>query len=79
MTNGEGLIDTWVILAILIVNAIIGVVEERKAQSSLEALSKMSAPHTKVLRNGEVTEIPSTEVVPETSWFWIREILFLQT
>ncbi|MDK2969089.1 MAG: P-type Ca2+ transporter type [Bacteroidota bacterium] len=64
MTNGEGLIDTWVILAILIVNAIIGVVEERKAQSSLEALSKMSAPHTKVLRNGEVTEIPSTEVVP---------------
>ncbi len=64
MTNGEGLIDTWVILAILIVNAIIGVVEERKAQSSLEALSKMSAPHTKVLRNGEVIEIPSAEVVP---------------
>lgn len=62
--HGEGLMETWVILAILIINAIIGVVEERKAQSSLEALNKMSSPRTKVLRDEQITEIPSTEIVP---------------
>lgn len=64
LRNGEGLIDTIVILAILIVNAIIGTVEEKKAQSSLEALKKMSAPHSKVLRDGEIIEIPTIEIVP---------------
>lgn len=62
--SGEGLLDTVVILAILVVNAIIGTVEEKKAQSSLEALKKMSAPRSKVLRDGEITEISSTEIVP---------------
>ena len=64
LQNGEGFLDTIVILAILVVNAIIGTVEEKKAQSSLEALKKMSAPHSKVLRDGEIIEIPSTEIVP---------------
>ncbi|WP_418892787.1 calcium-translocating P-type ATPase, PMCA-type [Limibacterium fermenti] len=62
--EGEGLTETFIILAILLINAVIGVVEERKAQSSLEALNKMSAPHSKVLRDGEVTEVVSTEIVP---------------
>ena len=62
--ENEGMVETFVILAILILNAIIGTVEERKAQTSLEALNKMSTPHTKVLRNGQVEEIESTEVVP---------------
>ena len=62
--NGEGFLDTAVILAILVVNAIIGTIEEKKAQSSLEALKKMSAPHSKVLRDGEVVEISSTDIVP---------------
>lgn len=62
--EGEGLVETYVILAILLVNALIGMAEEKKAQSSLEALNKMSSPRTKVLREGEVTEIVSTEVVP---------------
>jgi len=64
LQNGEGFLDTIVILAILVVNAIIGTVEEKKAQSSLEALKKMSAPHSKVLRDGEIIEILSTEIVP---------------
>ncbi len=62
--EGEGLVETYVILAILIINAIIGMVQELKAQSSLDALNKMSSPHTKVLRDGEVTDIISTDVVP---------------
>lgn len=64
LQNGEGFLDTIVILAILVVNALIGMVEEKKAQSSLEALKKMSAPHSKVLREGQIVEISSTEIVP---------------
>lgn len=62
--HGEGLLDTYIILAILIVNAIIGMVQEMKAQSSLDALNRMSAPRSKVLRDGDVEEISSTNVVP---------------
>ena len=62
--HNEGLLDAYIILGILIVNAIIGVVQERKAESSLEALNKMSSPHSKVFRNGEVAEISAVEIVP---------------
>ncbi len=62
--EGEGLVETFVILAILIVNAVIGTVQEKRAQSSLEALNKMSSPHTKVLRGGQVSEIDSVDIVP---------------
>ena len=62
--EGEGLVETFVILAILLLNAIIGTVEERKAQTSLEALNKMSSPHTKVLREGQIAEIDSVNIVP---------------
>lgn len=62
--EGEGLVETFVILAILFVNAIIGTVQEKRAQSSLEALNKMSSPHTKVLRGGQVSEIDSVDIVP---------------
>ena len=60
----EGLTESYVILAILIINAIIGTVQERKAQSSLDALNRMSAPQTKVLRGGQVAEVVSTAIVP---------------
>lgn len=62
--EGEGLVEAFVILAILVVNAVIGTVQEKKAQSSLDALNKMSSPHSKVLRDGQVTEITSTDIVP---------------
>ncbi len=62
--EGEGLLDTFVILGILVLNAFIGAVQERKAESSLEALKNLAAPVTKVLRNGVVTEIPTRELVP---------------
>ena len=62
--HDEGLVESFVILAILIINALIGTVQEMKAQSSLEALNRMSSPHTKVLRGGQVTEVVSTAIVP---------------
>jgi Ca2+-transporting ATPase len=62
--HNEGLVESFVILAILIINAIIGTVQEKKAQSSLEALNRMSSPRTKVLRGGQVAEVVSTEIVP---------------
>ncbi|MBK5196205.1 MAG: HAD-IC family P-type ATPase, partial [Proteiniphilum sp.] len=62
--HNEGLVESFVILAILIINAIIGTMQEMKAQSSLEALNRMSSPHTKVLRGGQVAEVVSTEIVP---------------
>ncbi|MCU0457243.1 MAG: calcium-translocating P-type ATPase, PMCA-type [Bacteroidales bacterium] len=62
--EGEGLLDTFVILGILIINALIGAIQERKAESSLEALKNLAAPVTKVLRNGSVSEIHTRELVP---------------
>lgn len=63
--NGEAdYIDSIIIVAIVIFNAIMGLVQEQKAEKSLEALKKMSAPNAKVRRNGRVQEIDATLVVP---------------
>ena len=63
--NGEAdYIDSIIIVAIVIFNAIMGLVQEQKAEKSLEALKKMSAPNAKVIRNGRVQEIDATLVVP---------------
>ncbi len=62
--DGEGLLDTFVILGILILNALIGAIQEQKAQSSLDALKNLTAPVTKVFRDGSVKEIPTKELVP---------------
>ncbi len=62
--EGEGLVDTFVILGILVLNAFIGAYQEKKAESSLEALKNLSAPETKVLRDGSVQQVPSRELVP---------------
>lgn len=49
--EGEGITDTIIIMIVVIVNAIIGVVQEDKAEKSLEALQKMSSHVSKVIRN----------------------------
>lgn len=64
ITHGEGLIDVYIILGIVILNAIIGAVQEKKAESSLEALQKLSAPKCDVIRDSKVVSIPSKELVP---------------
>lgn len=56
--------DSIIILVIVVLNAIIGVVQEIKAQKSLDSLKELSAPHCKVVRNGEVINIESKELVP---------------
>ncbi len=62
--EGEGLLDTWIILGILIVNALIGAIQEKKAETSLEALKELAAPLSKVLRDGAITEVNTRELVP---------------
>lgn len=63
--NGEAdYIDSIIIVAIVVFNAIMGLVQEQKAEKSIEALKKMTAPNAKVRRNGRVQEIDATLVVP---------------
>jgi plasma-membrane calcium-translocating P-type ATPase len=61
--HGEGFTDAIIILVIVILNACIGTAQEVKAEKSLEALEKMSAPYSKVVRGGQVETIPSREIV----------------
>ena len=60
---GEGT-DSIIIFAIVILNAIMGVVQESKAEDSLRALKNMSAPKAKVIRNGNVQVLDAAELVP---------------
>lgn len=60
----DELIDTFVILAIVVLNTILGVIQENKAEQSLAALKQLSAPMARVLRGGHVQDIPAAELVP---------------
>ena len=62
--EGEGITDSIIILIVVVVNAIIGVVQESKAEKSLEALQKLSSHVAKVIRNGKVEVVASRELVP---------------
>lgn len=62
--NGEGITDTIIIMIVIIVNAIIGVIQENKAEKSLEALKKLSSHVAKVVRDGKLSVVPSKELVP---------------
>jgi Ca2+-transporting ATPase len=55
--------DAVIILIVIMVNAVIGVLQEGKAQKALEALKKLSAPMAVVKRNGKISEIPASELV----------------
>lgn len=56
--------DTGVILAVVLLNALIGFVQERRAQQAMRALARMSAPRAEVIRGGIPREVPSRELVP---------------
>ena len=64
----SALLQEWaeagIIFAIVVVNAVIGIVQERKAQSSLEALRSMSAPEARVVRDGVEMVVPARDLVP---------------
>ena len=62
--NGEkDFLDAAIILAIVVLNAFLGVLQESRAEKALEALKALSAPKASVLRGGEEKEIPAEEVV----------------
>ncbi len=64
-SNGESdFIDPIIILVIVVLNAILGLVQEYKAEKSLDALKKLSSPTAKVIRDGKLMHINSEELVP---------------
>lgn len=56
--------DSVIILAVVILNATIGIVQEAKAEKAIEALNKMTTPRSLVRRDGEIKEISSVQIVP---------------
>ncbi|MBO1304945.1 cation-translocating P-type ATPase [Enterococcus sp. 669A] len=57
-------VDSIIILAVVIINAVMGVLQESKAEQAIEALREMSTPNANVLRDNHVKSIKSTELVP---------------
>ena len=60
----EGFFEPILILVIVIVNAIIGTIQESNAEKALDALKSLSAPHARVIRDGEEKIIDAVELVP---------------
>ncbi len=56
--------STIVIFAVIIMNAVLGTVQHKKAEKSLDSLKSLSSPHAKVIRDGKKIEISSLDVVP---------------
>lgn len=52
------------IIAIVVVNALLGFLQEYKTERTIEALKSMAAPESSVLRDGQVTQVPSSDIVP---------------
>ena len=61
---GESFADVFIILSVVILNAVLGVIQESKAESAIEALKDMTASESTVLRDGAAVRIPSDEIVP---------------
>lgn len=56
--------EAVIILAVVALNAVIGIIQEKKAANALAALKSMSAPTARVLREGEESVVPASELVP---------------
>ncbi|HET9914236.1 MAG TPA: cation-translocating P-type ATPase [Anaerolineales bacterium] len=65
-------VEAAAIMAIVVLNAVLGIVQERRAEEALAALKKLAAPDAQVVRNGHRVSIPSHELVP-------GDIVFLET
>ncbi|MFH1996796.1 MAG: HAD-IC family P-type ATPase [Candidatus Omnitrophota bacterium] len=63
--------DVYVILAVILVNAIIGFIQENKAEKSIQALKRMIVPYAKVFRGGKLQQVHAKELVP-------GDIIFLE-
>ena len=62
--EGEAMTDMYVILLIVVMNGILGFVQEYRAEQAVEALKAMVSPHVLVLRSGKEQDIDSKELVP---------------
>ena len=60
----EGLVEVGIIVIVVLLNAILGVIQESKAEAAIEALQTMTAATCKVLRDGKMVVLHSTELVP---------------
>ena len=63
VTQGESFADVIIILAVVVINAVLGVYQENKAEKAIEALQEMSAAQSKVLRDGKIQIVRSEELV----------------
>ncbi len=64
ISKSGDLIDPIIILLIVILNAVIGTIQECRAEKAIDALKKLSAPHIRLLRDGKEISIPSEQAVP---------------
>ena len=62
MSDDGDFIDPVMILLIVIINAAVGTVQECRAEKAIDSLKKLSSPHSRVIRNGNVINIPSDEI-----------------
>ena len=62
--SGEKLTEVIIILAVVLLNAVLGVVQESKAEAAIEALQTMTAATSKVLRDGKIVVLHSADLVP---------------
>ena len=63
--RGDGdFIDSIIILAIVFVNALVGMIQESRAEKAIEALEKLSTPHANVVRGGKLRRVESDRLVP---------------
>lgn len=60
----ESFADVFIILFVVVINAVLGVYQESKAEKAIEALQKMTAATSKVLRDGEIAHVKSADMVP---------------
>lgn len=61
---GESFADVFIILIVVVINAVLGVYQESKAEKAIEALQQMTAATSKVLRDGKLCHVKSEELVP---------------
>ena len=64
LMEGEGMAEVIIILVVVLLNAVLGVYQESKAEAAIEALQTMTAATSKVLRDGALAVLPSADLVP---------------
>ena len=64
LMQNEGMADVIIILVVVLLNAVLGVYQENKAEAAIEALQTMTAATSKVLRDGKQLLVPSSQLVP---------------